>query len=159
MVEIRSGKSSEFNPTKIEEFKKLVLSEGRVREQTLPGLMERATRLVMLFDAGQVIGTAAIKAPDDDYRRRVFRKTGLAEQESKYPCELGWVVVHPDHRERGHSRRLVEAALAGIERVYATSQDRDGPMHRTLQNCGFAISGVPYQSRENRDSKILLFLR
>lgn len=68
MVEIRSGKSSEFNPTEIEEFKKLVFSKGRVREQALPGLMERATRLVMLFDAGQVIGTAAIKAPDDDYR-------------------------------------------------------------------------------------------
>lgn len=160
IVEVKSGRYSDYTPKEINEFKALVTSEGRVNADTLDGLLGHAKRLVLLFDIDGIIGTAAIKAPNDHYRGNVFRKASLIGSEAGYPSELGWVVVHPDHRGKGYSRRLVEEALANLgEGVYATSQDRDHAMHHTLERCGFRKSGDPYQSRENPDSKILLFLR
>ncbi|MFZ1682120.1 MAG: GNAT family N-acetyltransferase [Rhizobiaceae bacterium] len=160
MDEVRSGAFSVFTPPEIDEFKKLVLSEGRVGRRTLPGLMISARCLVMLLHAGQVIGTAALKSPNNTYRKRVFRLSKVSEQESQFPYEMGWVVVHPDHRQRRYSHRLVEAALADIAAgVYATSQDRDTAMHRTLERSGFRKSGSPYPSTGNPGSKIFLFVR
>jgi predicted GNAT family N-acyltransferase len=160
MVEIRSGTYSKFSNADIAAFKRLVQSEGRVTEATLPGLMKRAAKLVLLTNGDQIIGTAAIKTPNFKYRQSVFRKAKVTGLEGTYESELGWVVVAPSHRGNGHSRRLVEQAIASLEKgIYATSQREDEAMHHTLENVGFKKTGSPYPSAKNSDRNVFLFLK
>jgi predicted GNAT family N-acyltransferase len=160
MVETKSGTYSEFSDDEIAAFKQLVLGEGRVNGPTMPELMKRASRLVLLTNDNQIIGTAAIKTPNVQYRKSVFCRAKVVSLEDSYESELGWVVVASSHRGKGHSRRLVEQALASHEKgIYATSQQEDEAMHRTLERYGFKKSGQPYQSKENLRLNVFLFLR
>jgi GNAT superfamily N-acetyltransferase len=159
--DVRAGPPREFAEKQIADFKALVLSGSRVAKETLSNLVRDAPRLaVILFDE-EIVGCAAIKKPIDNYRTRAFKSSGLEDNLSDYPLELGWVVVKPAHRGKGLASRLVQALFQDqeITGVYATSQARDANMHRTLLKFGFKKLGVPYDSKEEAGEKISVFLK
>lgn len=160
MIVEKRGKHADFAHDEIDGFRRLVVSEGRVAARSLPHLMLRAEILATLSEHGRIIATAALKTPNERYRSDVFRKAGLNGQATRYPLELGWVVVNPDYRRQGLATRIVRLALADIaECVYATSQDRDNGMHHILRQHRFRKSGDPYPAAEKQDAQIFLFLR
>jgi predicted GNAT family N-acyltransferase len=159
-AKIKLGAPSEFTDGEIKEFETLVLSESRVAKDSLPGVIKEAPRLVALLLDGMTIGCAAIKKPAAAYMTKVFKKSGLATEQAKYHHELGWVVVAKAHRKMGYSGQLVESALKPpyLTGVYATSQDADIGMHKTLERYGFKKFGTPYSSNESHDKNIIVFL-
>lgn len=142
------------------DFAALVKIGGEVNEITLPGLIEGALLLVMLFDNDQLIGTAAVKRPNDSYRKSVFKKAKVGSLADSYPLELGWIVVDPNHRGQGYAGALIEKALnsqCGDIGIYATT--KNDRIRALLTEFGFLLLGEPYQSSQNRDVNLTLFAR
>lgn len=156
---IRSGTPADLEPDDRAAFIALVSGAGEVNRATLPGLVDNAIMLVMLFDHDCLIGTAAIKAPLPAHQAGEFIKAGAPEKASLFPLELGWVVVHPDHRGRGCARELVNHAVATTAHcgIYATTKTQQ--MTAILRECGFETVGAPYPSVMNPDVNLTLFAR
>ena len=132
---------------------------GEVDPNTLPGLVDQAVALVTIHEGETLIGTAALKRPSADYRKRTFRKAGQEDAEAAHPLELGWVHVHQDHERKGHGLRLVEAVLEAAkgEGVYATT--KNDAMRRMLPKASFAKAGDDYRSTLKPKEKLSLYTR
>lgn len=156
---IRAAKPSEMTYVEREAFIAFVGAAGEVNLGTLPTLVGRAAALVTLHDGTNLIGTAAIKTPGDAHRRGEFRKAKVEGSADAYPMELGWVVVHPDRRRRGHARTLVAKAVEAVTEhgMYATT--KTDAMRAMLPAFGFALQGEPYPSVLSRDVMLTLFGR
>jgi GNAT superfamily N-acetyltransferase len=158
MEEITAKEAGAFSEAEHQDFLRLVREGGEVGDAVLESNVRNAKCLVFLRSASALIGIAALKNPRLSYRQRVGASSGAEIPAASFPYELGYVFITEDHRERGLSRRLVEAALAGANGlgVFATSHAANAGMHATLGNCGFSLAGKPYTSR---DRLIRLFVR
>jgi GNAT superfamily N-acetyltransferase len=156
---IRSGKPSEIAPSDKAAFIKFVSAAGEVDGAILPGLVDDAVALAMLFDRDKLVGTAAIKTPYPTHRRGEFAKANVADDADAFPLELGWVVVHPEYRNRGHAPELVHAAvrLTVGQGIYATT--KTPRMLMILAECGFRALGDSYPSILNPDAMLTLLVR
>lgn len=156
---IVSGTPSEIALADKAAFIDFVSAGGEVDPVILPGLVEEAEALIMLFDGDTLIGTAAIKTPYLGHRRGEFAKANVAGEADAFPLELGWVVVHADHRKRGHAPDLVRAAVGLMpeQGVYATT--KTPRMLAILGECGFEVLGDSYPSVLNPDASLTLMAR
>lgn len=140
-------------------FIDFVKEAGEVDPKTLPGLVDQAVALVTIHEGETLIGTAALKRPSADYRKRTFRKAGQEDAEASHPLELGWVHVHQVHERKGHGLRLVEAALEAAkgEGVYATT--KNDAMRRMLPKASFVKAGDDYPSTRKPEEMLALYTR
>jgi GNAT superfamily N-acetyltransferase len=153
---IRSGKPSQMTAAEKAAFVDFVATAGEVSAATLSGLVENAAALVLLFDDDKLIGTAGIKVPFPGHQQGEFAKASVAARANDFPLELGWVVVHPEYRKRGHAGELVLEAsrLAAGAGIYATK--KTPRMLAILAENGFETIGEPYPSLLNPDVKLIL---
>lgn len=133
---------------------------GEVDPETLPGLVDQAIALITLHEDERLIGTAALKQPTVDYRKRTFRNAGQEQAETAYPLELGWVHVHQKHERKGHGLRLVVAALEAAkgDGVYATTKN-DAMRAMLAKKLGFAKAGDDYPSKRKPEEMLSLYTR
>ena len=140
-------------------FIDFVNQAGEVDPETLPGLVADAVALVTIHEGETLIGTAALKRPSADYRKRTFKKANHEQAEAAHPLELGWVHVHQDHERKGHGLRRVEAVLEAAkgEGVYATT--KNDAMRRMLPKASFAKAGGDYHSTRKPEEMLSLYTR
>lgn len=138
----------ECSSEEIDKFCEFVRMGGEVESQGLTNRIKKAALLVFLYSGKDLIGVAAIKNPNAGYKAEVFQKATATALPEGFALELGWVYVDPEHRGKGLSRKLVEAALASAEKqnVFATSRTDNKAMHKTLLKFGFSKEGRPYRS-------------
>jgi GNAT superfamily N-acetyltransferase len=141
----------------------VVIEAGEVQTGGLAGLVKRAECLVLLYtDLNELAGVAAVKRPNETYRRNVFRKANSPENPDRYPYEIGWVVVREGFRGLRLSHVLLEAALefVGKTKIYVTTRTDNEPMLRTNKRCGLHASGEPYATdRRGGAYKLSLFIK
>ena len=156
---IRSGTPSEMSSAEKAAFVAFVAGAGEVNRALLPGLVENAVALVTLSTDDQLIGTAAIKTPLPGHHIGEFIKANAEAEAAAFPVELGWVVVHPDWRGRGHARTLVcEAVKRADDRgIYGTT--KTAQMLSILQENGFEPVGDTYPSVLAPDTHLTLLAR
>lgn len=156
---IRAASPLDMTEQERDEFTAFVGDAGEVSLATLPGLVEQAASLITAYVDGKLIGTAAIKRPHPGHRRDEFAKAGAMPHADSFPLELGWVVVHPDHRQRGLGRAMVAAAVSAAPRegLYATTKTEG--MKRILARLGFEKLGSEYPSALNTHVPVTLFVR
>ena len=144
----------------IGDFMALVLAGGEVIQDRLENRIRSAARLFFLDVCCCLCGIAALKRPEQNYRKHVSTKSTVALSEGKYPFELGWVFVMPSARGRNFSLDLTRAvlAVAGDKGVFATSRVGNSGMRASLEKCGFLSAGVPYLS-DRGDYKLQVFVR
>ena len=108
--------------------------------------------------SGELVAIAALKAPNDEYRRDVFKMAGSPASYADYKVELGWVYVVPDYRRKQIATNLCEQLLlsAAGDQVFATTRSDNGVMSRILRACAFAEVGNPYM---HRGEQLRLYLR
>lgn len=99
-----------------------------------------------------LVAIAALKSPDDKYRRDVFKWASSPESYTDYAVELGWVYVEPTYRESRIATRLCEHLLSitTIDAVFATTRIDNAVMSRVLLTCGFDKVGTPFLYREEQ---------
>jgi GNAT superfamily N-acetyltransferase len=149
---------SECSEEELDIFEALVMRGGEVTAVSLRGLLERAHRLIFLFEGNKTLaGIAALKAPNVGYKRKVFRKAGSEEDPDDFAFEAGWIYVEEQFRGRKYSRLLLAEILrlAGESRVYATTRETNEAMRRTNLRVGLEQSGHPYRSDEGEYNLVL----
>lgn len=138
----------------------LVAAGGEVAAEGLEGRVQSAWRLIFLFEGDSLCGIAAMKQPQDSYRRSVAVGAGVPLKKADFPFELGWVFVMPSARGKKYSIDLVRAGVKVCEGkgVFTTSRTENSAMHAALKKCGFTEAGKPYGSKRG-DYKLQLFTR
>ncbi|MGR4891085.1 GNAT family N-acetyltransferase [Sphingopyxis sp. LARHCG72] len=151
-------KPNELSSAQRDEFIAMVHQGAQVSKHTLGNLVDRAVALVTIYDGDRLIGTAAIKDPNPDHRRGYFVKSGERAREVQFPLEMGWVVVHPDYRDQGLARSLIQAAISAAPNgMYATTKtDR---ILKILPEYGFIQLGASFPSAEDPNAELTLFVR
>ena len=139
-------------------FIEFVLSAGEVNAHSLPDLVDRAYRLVILSANGQTVGTGALKRPNDAYKRRSFEKAGADLDPETFQAELGWVHVAENLRGKGLAKCIVARCVASAQgpNIFATT--RKDSMRHVLRLAGFVQCGRSYRSQEN-DGDLTLHAR
>ena len=163
MVAMVVKKPSACSAEELEAFKQLILTGGEVDAAGLDGRIKAAICLVFHYVENKELGgIAALKAPNDSYKNRVFGRAESPEKPSDFIFELGWVFVVEKYRGRGLSRSLAEEALIPAEgkSVFASTRVDNCPMCRTNTRLGFKRSGNPYRTtRKGRSYFLSLFVR
>lgn len=161
MANIVEKLPAECSDDELDAFKGLVEKSGEVAVGDLHRRIKKAEWLVFLFEEdGTLVGVAALKRPNDTYKKKVFRKARSPETAENFTFEAGWIFVDEHFRGRKYSRFLLETVLtlAGEKQVYATTRENNEPMRRTNLHCGLKKSGSPYASEEG-DYNLVLYTR
>ena len=141
-------------------FRDMVLEAGEIAEAGFEGRIARAETLALLRLGKATIAVGALKNPNREHVREVFKSASAKNEASAFGLELGWVVVGEAHRGHSFSRWIVEALVvrAGDRKIYATSVSTRIPMHKALIAYGFERDGTKWQSKRRPDEKLLLFV-
>ncbi len=132
--------------TELTRFRELVVEGGEVGGAALATNIANAQILVVLMQASAIHGVAALKRPQDSYRKKIIERTGVELSQPDYPFELGYVYIHPAQQGRGLSHRIVASALqhANACGVFATVRIDNEPMRATFTKAGFRVAGSDY---------------
>lgn len=128
------------------------------------GLRKRieSARLLSLCKTpeGAVVGVAALKNPNPNYRDLVFKKSRSKEEASRWCVELGWIFVRSEFRGRRLVTRLVRELFSNYvpKGVYATAREKNDPIMPLLKRFRFDQSGHSYRS-ENGDYNLVLYIK
>jgi len=150
-------KTSDCSEAELQDFAALVLAGGEVTAVGLDARIKKAEALVFLLQNDCLKGIAAVKNPEQNYKRGVFQKAKASVQANEFPFELGWVFVLPSSRGAGFSRKLVQAALGetGGRAIFATSRSDNTPMHKVLNAHGLSKNGEEYASIRGNQNLVL----
>lgn len=152
---------AECSGRELDAFESLVSLGGEVNPNGLRNRIENAYFLAWVTEDGrEIVGVAALKKPNENYRASIFKKAQTKEEPSKYEAELGWIFVRKEYRRKGLATKLVEKlfSVKTPKSVYATARENNDPMLPILQNFGFVQSGVRYPSTEG-DYGLVLYLK
>jgi predicted GNAT family N-acyltransferase len=162
-LEVEVKRPPDCSQAEIKVFEDIIVEADEVQTESLRSLISRAVSLVFLYsDSGELAGIAAVKRPNEGYKRKVFTRAHSPENPHHYDYELGWVVIRENYRGNYLSRYLVEAALRVVDgaKIYATTRTTNVAMLRTNERYGFRVSGEPYPSSRRGDNyELLLFVR
>ena len=77
------------------EVARLVKEGGAVKGAIgqIEGRIANAYLWIIARQGKDIVGVAALKAPQQSYRDKLQRETGIELSEEKYPAELGYVAV------------------------------------------------------------------
>jgi GNAT superfamily N-acetyltransferase len=142
------------------QIEKLVLLGSEVMPAGLGDRIARSVRLSWAHNESRIVAVAALKRPNERYRKSVFQKSGATESPSDWEVELGWIFVCEGHRRKSLARKLV-AALFTHEpdrNVFATTREQNDPIMPLLKEFGFVQEGTAYAS-SNGAYNLLLHLR
>lgn len=157
-IELVVGLPGVFTGGERMRFHELVANAGEVAGAALTANIENARVLVMLKHEGVVHGVAALKRPQESYRKKVMQQAAVALPASDFPYEFGYVYIEPNLQGRGLSHRLVSEALAHSDgaAVFATVRIDNAAMRATLSKAGFTALGQSYSGLNNRRLGLLL---
>lgn len=147
-MQLVSRPPSQCTSDELDEFAELVRAGGEVAPEGLIERIRQAHSLTFLRNEHDLVGIAALKHPNANYRARVFKQAQIELKPDEYPLELGWVYVSPAGRGGRLSHRLVQAAviIASKSRIFATSRVDNHAMHKSLLAASFARQGKEYLS-------------
>jgi len=149
---------SDCSKEELDTFERLVIAGGEVSPEGLRQRIQRAEKLIFIYD-GECVAIGAIKKPNAGYKAGVFKKSKVTEQR-EYKHELGWLYVSSAARGKGYGRALMEAIkeLLAETPCFATTREDNEPMHYLFSQFGFSRLGQPYKS-QNGDYLLTLYAR
>jgi len=146
--------------SELKEFHRLVLAEGKVTQLGLLKRIRGAKLLGFHYQEQRLVGVAALKTPNENYKNRVFVKAGVEHLSGQFQTELGWAVTREAFRGRGIGSRLIEILLNQEQnaRIFATTASENIPMQRILTRFGFTKTGHPYGEQAPESPTLQLWL-
>ncbi len=144
---------SECTELEISTFVKMTEDGGQVSSYKLREKIERAQKLVFIWNGDVCVAIAALKNPAASYKEKVFKAAGLSEKSSLYSFEIGYIYA----TVKGVGNKLMEAVLEANNGAitFATTRDSNGAMQHLFPKFGFNKLGNSYK---NESGKYLLGL-
>jgi predicted GNAT family N-acyltransferase len=157
-IQIVARSPGAFSATELTRFRELVVEGGEVGGAALVANIANARILVILMQAGTMRGVAALKRPQDSYRKTIVERTGVELSQRDYPFELGYVYIQPVLQGLRLSHQMVASTLqhGDARGAFATVRTDNEPMRATFAKAGFAAAGAAYLGIEGRRIGLLI---
>jgi RimJ/RimL family protein N-acetyltransferase len=151
---------SECSEKEIEDFYQKVLDGEQVDPFGLRDRIKKAVLLAFHYEENTLVGIAALKRPNETYKKKVFRKAGVSKESDKYNLELGWAYTIKEYRGKGICSSLVQKLISalGSQNIFATTRTDNFPMQVILIKNGFQKTDKPFK-RKNSTYNLQLFTR
>lgn len=129
-------------------FERLVLEGGEVPSQGLSGRIKSAHRLIFIEINNECVSVGAVKCPNEDYKNRVFLKSGVSGESANYRYELGYLFTSPKSRGSGVGSFLMKSVCNALNghSCFATTREDNKVMHHLLSKASFSRLGEAYKS-------------
>lgn len=153
-------KINEINKNDFAAIFKLISEGGEVKIHILKNrLLETALIAYSKFDS-EIIATAAIKKPNDEYNDSVFLKSKSIYDYNDFNYELGYVYVVQNFRRIGIALRICKEICSCFEshNLYSTVRAKNIPIQKILNNIGFTFSGMEFFNR-SKTVKLKLYIK
>ena len=105
------GTPNKFSKDDITQIVDLILSGNEVGSNQVISNIKNAAIIVTMKDDTELKGIATLKNPLSTYRKHINDKSGFDVSLTKFPYELGYIVISPSAKGTGLSRILVDAAV------------------------------------------------
>jgi len=140
---------SECSEKEIEDFYQKVIDGEQVDPFGLRDKIKRASLLAFHYEENTLVGIAALKRPNETYKKEVFRKAGVSKESDKYNLEIGWAYTTKEYRGRGICSGLIQKLIvaSASQNIFATTKTDNLPMQKILKRNGFQKTGKSYQGR------------
>jgi hypothetical protein len=86
---------SSLSESELYKFMSMVRLGGEVGNAVLEDNVRKAARLVAAYEGGRLVAVAALKVPQDSYRRTIRSRSGVDVDAKNFPFELGYLFVIP----------------------------------------------------------------
>lgn len=150
--EIYATEYSAMSDIERRKVSKLIAEGGAVTESyVLKGIQRRGVQLILAKEAQVLIGVAALKIPEPEYRKSIEAKSGIAISESDFPFEVGYVSVAREQGGRGLGSMLCDfvVRLVGDNGAFATTGTPQ-MLTSILPRFGFRWVGCPWKGVPNK---------
>lgn len=146
--------AKDFSDIDIDIFKTILIKAGEVSEATFEGLIEKNPKILILGEKENPSGIGALKIPNKDYKKKVFRLSKSNENSDKYSFELGWIVSLAS----GNGNKIMKLLSSFEDKLYTTVREENNKMIHLIKKYGFQQTGVSYKSSRG-NYKLLLFIK
>lgn len=152
---------SSCTEAEMDDFRLVVMLGGQVTPFRLKSRIRAASLLGFHYEGLNLAAVAALKAPADRYRDKIFRNAGVAREREHYHVELGWAVTLKPYRGKGLCTELANALIRRLpdENIFATTATDNLGMRHLLTGCGFTRIGKSFVSEAAKRSIELWVLR
>ncbi len=135
---------SECTELEISIFVKMTEDGGQVSSYKLREKIERAQKLVFIWNGDGCVAIAALKNPAVSYKDKVFKAAGLSEKSALYSFEIGYIYA----TVKGVGNKLMEAVLEANNGAitFATTRDSNDAMQYLFPKFGFKKLGNSYKN-------------
>jgi len=151
-MKIQIVKPENQSPDDLQEFADFVAAGGQVISTGLPRRVSNALILGKVYtDEDKLVGSVAIKRPEDSYRQRVFTNAGVADLlASGYLYEFGWLSVLPEYRGRV-TIELVNTVLnlSAVPSIYAVIASHKHGLIEIAHRYGFRSVGHEFYGKDD----------
>jgi predicted GNAT family N-acyltransferase len=158
-VKITIKKPSECSKKEIKNFYELALKGEQVDKEGLLARIGNARYLAFWSNDDKIVSIAALKIPNESYKKDVFKKAGINKESERYDLELGYAVTVEEFRGERLCRKLVKELLdtSKNQNVFATTYN--STMQTILEENRFHKIGNPYRSKKSYINFLKLFVK
>ena len=150
-MELHIKRPSDLKEKELEQIQSLIILGGEVSSDTLRERLLQSSLIAFFEDNNNVIATATIKKPLNNYKTKVFSKSKTNLEIHDYPFELGYVIVDSAYRGNKLASRLCGELCRILlsSKLFATTKVDNRPMQTILETNYFKKIGEQYPNREN----------
>jgi len=121
-----------------------------VQSQGLLRRIKSAHRLIFIELNGEYVSVGALKCPNENYKNKVFQKSGGPGNVGDYQYELGYLYTSPNSRGNGVGSFLMQSVCSALNgsSCFATTREDNGVMHHLFEKYSFSRLGSAYKSNQ-----------
>lgn len=143
-------KYTELSLTEIKKIENLIIKGGEVNPKTLASRLSNTERISFFKENEEIISTASIKKPTDNYKKSTFTKSKSNRNCEDYQFELGYVSTDVNFQGQKLASKLCDnlCDLYSNYSVFSTTRIDNESMKSILSKNNFKETGKEFPNTE-----------
>lgn len=137
-------KPADCTVQELRSFYDLLIEGGQVNKRGLKDRIKSAELLGFCIVNNEVVGIAAVKKPNVNYKKRVFKEAKVSSLAPNYTYEVGYAVTKESNTRQGISSALINKLMSkSVSNVFFATTKSNG-MRNLFNKIGFKQLGEDY---------------
>ncbi len=143
-------KYTELSLTEIKKIENLIIKGGEVDSKTLSSRLSNTERISFFKENEEIISTASIKKPTDNYKKNTFTKSKSNKNSEDYQFELGYVSTDVNFQGQKLASKLCDklCELYSNYSIFSTTRIDNKSMKSILSKNNFKETGKEFPNKE-----------
>lgn len=140
----------ELTSTEIKQIENLIIKGGEVDSKTLSDRLSQTERISFFKENGNIISTASIKIPTDNYKTNTFIKSKSNRKNEDFQFELGYVSTDENFQGQKLASKLCEklCKLYSNHYIFSTTRIDNKSMKSILTKNNFNETGIEFPNKK-----------